>query len=342
MKKFDALVEGLRGLGQSKRYILLIYVVNLIIAVAIGVGMSNTIENSLGNSARSENMLEGFDDLWNRNFANDSDGIASTFDPTVTGIGAIFKSLDSFLQGKILGGGSAAGGQASNADISIVAIGLIYLTMWTFFSGGLISFYAAKHERPSFFRESARFFPRLLMLGIMAGVIYIAMFRYGFSWLTETVDELTRETLDERVHFTYTILKYLAFWLVLWTVNMVFDYAKILTVIQDPVNVLGTPLRAAGVVFGHFFKTYGLYLLIGGLWVVMMLFYWLVAPGAGQSSWTAILGAFLIGQLYIVTRIGTRCLFYSSQTAMFNALTSDTRQPGTTAPESTQMTEQHL
>jgi len=107
---------------------------------------------------------------------------------------------------------------------------------------------------------------------LLAGAIYILLFRYALSWLTDLVDNLTRETIDERVHFTYTLLKYLAFGLVLWTVNMIFDFAKIITVVRDRGNVLTAPIKAAGVVFGNLGKTYGLYFIVGGLWIALMIF----------------------------------------------------------------------
>ena len=109
MKKFDALVAGLRELGRSKRYLLLIYMVNMTITVIVAVGLAQTIEGSLGKSAASEDLLHGFDDLWGKKFSNDAKGFASTFDPSVTGIGAVFNGLDSFLQGKLLQRSIAAG-----------------------------------------------------------------------------------------------------------------------------------------------------------------------------------------------------------------------------------------
>ncbi|UCD38698.1 MAG: hypothetical protein JSW54_04250, partial [Fidelibacterota bacterium] len=77
---------------------------------------------------------------------------------------------------------------------------------------------------------------------------------------------------------------------------------------------------AMRLVFSNFGKTYGLYLSIGVVWIVMMLFYWLVAPGAEQSHWITILGAFVVGQIYLLARIATRCLFYAGQTSMFRAI----------------------
>ena len=41
MKKFDALVAGLRELGRSKRYLFLIYMVNMTITVIVAVGLAH-------------------------------------------------------------------------------------------------------------------------------------------------------------------------------------------------------------------------------------------------------------------------------------------------------------
>jgi hypothetical protein len=51
-----------------------------------------------------------------------------------------------------------------------------------------------------------------------------------------------------------------------------------------------------------------------------MLFYWLIVPGAGQASWVAITGVFLIGQLYILSRIWMRCLFYAGQATFYESV----------------------
>ena len=208
-------------------------------------------------------------------------------------------------------------------NIVIVGVGLVYLLWWTFFSAGFISIYAAQADNPSFFQRAARFFPRFLILATMAGILYFLVFKFVLHWLSKAVDELTRETIDERIHFTFTVLKYLIIWSVIWSINLVFDYGKIVTVIKDHRNALTAPLKAAAVVFAHSFQTYGLYFAIGVLWVLLMLIYWMMAPGAGQSSWLAIIAAFLGTQLYLVSRIGLRCLFYAGQTAMCAAIIPD-------------------
>lgn len=305
----EAFIAGLKKVNGAKRYVVLAFLINLAIAGVFGRALVSVIEDSLGSSIAGENMKTGFDGLWYGSFSSQATGFASTFDPSVTGIGAVFNGLDKFLSGNILDGYSG-----------IITVGLLYLLLWTFFSGGFISIYAAKEERPSFFQQAARFFPRFVILAAISGVLYYLLFHFVFDWLTEAVDSLTRETVDERVHFTYTVLKYLILWDIIWFINLIFDYSKIYTVIHDHKNAFTAPLKAGGIVFKNLFRTYGLYLLTGLCWVLLMFVYWIIAPGAGQVSLAGIIFAFLVGQIYIICRISTRCLFYAGQTVMCSSI----------------------
>lgn len=309
MKIIEAFLDGFRGVNRTKRYIFLVYLINFLVVLILGIALAGAIHSSLGQSMASENLLKGFDDNWFRSFSSQAKGLASTFNPSVVGIGAVFNGLDAFLKGGILSGYTG-----------IVGFGLLYLLMWTFFSAGFISIYAAKDESPSFFQQAGYFFPRFLVLAVLAGVLYFLLFKFVMTGLTKGVNHLTRETIDERVHFTYTLIKYLILWFLVWVVNILFDYSKIITVLKDHKNAFTAPLKALRVVFSNFGKTFGLYLTIGVFWVVLMFLYWVVAPGASQASWVIILAAFLVGQIYIVSRIWIRCLFYAGQTSLCAAI----------------------
>jgi hypothetical protein len=311
MKIFNAISSGFTNVIQSKRYILLTYGLNLLIALVLGIALASTLSQSIGHSQAGENLRNGFDELWYPGFSAQAQGLSGTFDPSVVGIGAVFNSLEKMLDGSFL---------QENWDVA--GVGFLYLLLWTFLSAAFISLYARPKEQPSFFQRGAEFFPRFLLLGAMAGVIYFLLFHFVFDWLTKVVDELTRETIDERIHFFYVALKYLVVWGFIWTVNLVFDYSKILMVVKDHKNALSAPLVAIRLVFSNFGKMYGLYLSIGVIWIVMVLFYWLAAPGAGQSGWITIFTAFVVGQIYLLARIATRCLFYAGQTSMYTAINS--------------------
>ncbi|MFQ5677716.1 MAG: hypothetical protein ACE5G1_17640, partial [bacterium] len=291
---------------RSTKYILLAYGVNFLLVLVLGIGLARTLNKSFSHSVAAENMRNGFDSVWYQAFSSEAHGLTATFHPSVVGIGAVFNGLEQMLDGRIWTG--------------LAAGGFLYVLLWTFWSAGFIGLYATSEEHPSFFQRAAEFFPRFLILAVLAGVAYFLLFYFVMQWLGKAVEELTRETIDERVHFLYVALKYLVAWVLIGTVNLVIDYSKILTVVRNHKNALSAPLVAVRLVFSNFGKTYGLYLSIGIVWTGLMLLYWLVAPGAGQSSWLMIIGTFVVSQIYLLTRIATRCLFYAGQTVMFELL----------------------
>ena len=309
MKIFNAISSGFANVIQSKRYIFLAYSLNLLLALVLGIALASTLNQSIGHSLAGDNLRSGFDELWYQGFSTQAQGLSATFDPSVVGIGAIFNGLEKMLDGSFLLG-----------NWEVAGVGILYLLLWTFLSAGFISLYATPKEQLAFFQRGAEFFPRFLLLGAMAGVIYFLLFYFVMDWLTKAVDELTRETIDERIHFFYVALKYLVVWGFIWTVKLIVDYSKIIMVVKDHKNALTAPLLAIRLVFSNFGKTYGLYLSIGVIWIVIMLFYWLIAPGAGQSSWLTIFSAFVVGQIYLMARIATRCLFYACQMSMYLAI----------------------
>ena len=61
MKITEAIRTGIRNVGRSKRYILLVYFLNLVVAMVFAAILAGTIQDSLGSSQAAENMSTGFD-----------------------------------------------------------------------------------------------------------------------------------------------------------------------------------------------------------------------------------------------------------------------------------------
>lgn len=310
MKAFDAMKQGITITGQHKRYIVFVYLANLLIALIFAAVLAQSISESLGSSMAAENLQTGFDGHWYNSYRVEATGLAATFDPAVVEFGAVLKSLNGFLTGNLTGG-----------YFGIFVAGSIFMVMWTFFSAGFISTYAQGDEQASFYQQAGRYFPRFLVLMLISLLLYFLLFRFVFSWLTDVVNSMTRETIDERVDFFLTFMKYLILWALFWFVNMLFDYSKILVVSRDLRNPLTAPLKALGLILQNFGRTSGLYLSIGVVWLCFMMIYWLISIDPQAGSWLPLLIAFVLGQLYIIARIWTRCLFYAGQTAMCLSLT---------------------
>ncbi len=55
------------------------------------------------------------------------------------------------------------------------------------------------------------------------------------------------------------------------------------------------------------------------LFTLLVWLYSLVAPGPGQSGTITILLAFLVGQIYLIARLGLKLLFLAGHTALFQS-----------------------
>ncbi len=309
MTTSKAFFSGIQRVNRTLKIIFLIYLVNLLIVMAFGSILAGAIEKDLGNSLDAQNLRKGFDYLWYDSFSSQAGGIAKTFTPTVTGIGAVFNGLDDFLNTRVF-----------SSQPAILAMGFAFLLLWTFFSAGFIASFLQMPEKPSFFHESARFFWRFLLLGILAAICYYIVLHYFFQWISAIEAQITRQTVDERTVFIYTVIKYLIVWLPVVVINIIFDYSKVAIVRHDLTNALRAPLRAVRFIMAHWGKVIILYLAVGVVWIGWLALYWAVVPGAATSTWGAILWAFVIGQIYLIIRIWTKGFFYASETVLYDGL----------------------
>ena len=313
----SALRTGVRSLKGRIRYVAAAYVVNLLLAGILGAMLMGGIRDSLGSSLAGDRMRSGFDSLWYSSFASQATGVAATFRPSVTGMGAIFDALDSFLDGfdSLFSRGVGTG---------IVPVAALYWILSVFLSGGFLAMFASPTERRSFAADACRWLPGILAIASCALVFYWVVLALARPWLDDLVASRSRDVIDERLRFAAILVEYGALWVVVWLGNMLFDYAKVALIARNRRASLAAPLyairAASAAIWRRPLATIGLYLCLGLVWIAGVLLYWAVVPGAAQSSISAILGAFLLGQVFVISRIWTRCLFYASETAMYAAI----------------------
>lgn len=311
MKISESFREGLRRLHSAKRVILWVYLLNLVIAAAPAAVLSDLIRQSTKHSLAAENLRTGFDDEWYREFHAEASGLGETFEPSMSELGAVLNGLDAFVSGEMF-----------KEFSGIVGIGLLFLLLWTFLTGGALHLYVEKGEvsREAFFAGAARFFPRLFRLMLLAGVFYAIVYWLLLPGVDHAIQNVNRQTIDERVAFAWVIAKYGLVLGAVLLINLIFDYAKILAVRHDRTGAFVNAWEGLRMVLRHPVKTVGLYLLVGAIGLAFLLLYGLVVPGAGQEGYGGVAWAFLLGQAYVVSRIWTRLLFFSSQSALADAL----------------------
>ncbi len=317
MTILEALREGMRRLHSAKRILVWLYLLNLVVATVPTVVLSEVIRKSIDHSLAAENLRDGFDDEWHREFEVGASGLAGTFDPSVSGTGAVLNGLDAFV-----------GGEMFSQFSGIVGVGVVFMLLWTFVNGGLVDFYL-KPDLPSrerFFAASARYFPRLFRLFLLAAILYGATYYLLLPGVEKAIQTVNRQVIDERVAFAWVLAKYALVLAIVFLINLVFDYAKVLTVLEERRSAVGAAWSSLVFTLRHPIRTVGLYAAIGAVGISLLLLYGLVAPGALQQSYWTVAFAFALGQIHILGRIWTRLLFLSSQSALCQNLRP--RRPG--------------
>ncbi|MBI3662055.1 MAG: hypothetical protein HY234_03270 [Acidobacteria bacterium] len=310
LKNFAA---GLGRVLKSPALILWIYFASVLIALPVSLAVKNILHESFGMSLVNENMRAGFDLSWFGEFSAGSSGLASTFGPWVTGIVPVLSNLESLLDGKLLRGGT------------LLLAGGAFLLLWTFFAGGILDRYAnpgAPRLRVRFFAHCGDNFFSFLRLLAISLALYYAVFRFAANPLHSWVENSTRDVTTERTVIFYTAAVYALTALLLAFFTLVFDYARIAIVVEHRRSALFAFLRGLRFVFSNPVRTCGLYLLLTATGLVLFGTYGYAAPGPGQATWRAVVGAFLLGQAFILCRIVLKLWFLSSQTLLFQSAQS--------------------
>lgn len=198
---------------------------------------------------------------------------------------------------------------------SIVVMGLIYLLLNTFFAGGIIEVFAVDYGHFTMRRFWAgcgayfwRFF-RLMLISLFfyggAGFIYFVI--RGMVNSSAAQSTSYESFLYQRWGTLLLLVVMLGF------VNMLFDYAKIRTVVDDSRSMFRETFKALGFSLRHFFSVSVLYSVIAVIGIVFFLSLAWLRDSIDQSSIITLIAAILLGQTAIAARMWTRMTFYAAE-----------------------------
>lgn len=309
MTILSSIHDGLQRATATPQLILFLWLFNFAVALPLALVMSEQIESSLGASLRHEQLRRGFDMDWFEEFSHNATGLGKTLSPAVIGVGPFLGNVESWLDGSLFAG-----------NTGVIGLGIGYMIAWMFLLGGIFERWAHHDERLTmerFFSASGRYFLRFILLFLLAAVFYFLVFTVMAPALFSFIANSTRDATVERNVFFLIAGAYALIALMLAAVNMVFDYAKISTVLNGQRNVLVAALEGARFIFTHPAKTFGLYFALGIFLLLALVVYSFIAPGAGQASGFTILLAFLAGQILLVVKLVTRLTFFAGQMALY-------------------------
>lgn len=300
--------DGVRRVNAAPTIVLAVWAVSLLLALPLGLVLRGLIETSLGSSLAADAAATGVNYDWWNEFLHQTGGIGTSFIPSIIGFAAPLENLS---------------GLADNVPLAATLASLVtvWLVLWAFLAGGIFDRYARVRatRTAAFFAACGVFFFRFLRLGAMAWLAYWLLFRFVHHWLFDSAwSAWTKNLTAERDAFWIRLGLYVAFALLLALVNIVVDYAKIRAVVEDRRSMIGAVLASVRFIARQPGAAAGLYLLNTAVFVIVLLLYGMLAPGAGiQGGW--VWAAFVVMQLYIVARVWAKLVFAASQISFFQS-----------------------
>ncbi|MFQ5743955.1 MAG: hypothetical protein ACE5HV_10250 [Acidobacteriota bacterium] len=202
--------------------------------------------------------------------------------------------------------------------------GAFYLMLHLLLAGGMLTFLHTDQHFPFFARFGAacgNYFGRFFRLLLIALACYWAVLWINgrlFSLVLWWSDNGALQPQAWWGHLARNIFTVVLF----FTVSLVFDYAKVRTVVTDSRSMLLEAARSFRFVFGHLLRTGSLYLLLLTAGALLMALYWAGARGLGLLG-AALLPLFLLQQLYLAARLWLRLATWGGAISLFKGIANE-------------------
>jgi hypothetical protein len=300
--------DGLSRVNGAPMLLVGMCLLTLLVSLPLSLALRGMLAEHFGSSLAAQASSAGTDYQWWQAFLSQATGLGATFTPSIIGFGAVLDNLDAFIE---------------NAPMAATVAGATaaWLVLWSFLSGGVIDRLARNRRTRAhgFFAACGVHFWRFLRLGVFAWLVYCVLFGWLHGWLlTDLYGRLVSDLTSERAAASIRLAGYLLFGALLIFFNVIFDYARIRIVVEDRRSAIGGIMAGSRFVRRHWGRVYGLYLLNGLAFVVLLTLYAILSPGAPGSG-VGMWGVLLVGQAYIIGRHYLKLVFYASQTAMFQS-----------------------
>ncbi len=289
MKALKYYFQGIKKATSEGKLVWLLWLVNVLFASLIYFQFSDYMNQVLSRSAVAENFLKTFD--------------MNTFFELLT-----------------------HNGEKLNVIVSLAIFLLIgYIFVSVFLNGGIL--FTLIHPRktderrrlaPLFFEGGGKFFGRFVRLLIYSltlwlGIIVIILI------LNMILKPLTKGGTNEVLMFYLILIQLVIAFLLVFLVKMIVDYARIKIVVGDTRKVFRPLFQAVGFVFRKLGSTLAIYYLFLLTAAAVFVLYWLVQKAVNTQALLPILFAFLIGQIFILSRGWIKVGLQASQMNFFQS-----------------------
>ena len=304
MTVVNAFIDGLNRVKRAPWIVLGVWLSTLLMAMPLAIALHEQLNAHLGASMAAQAAATGVNYDWWNEFLAQTSGVGASFVPAILGFAAVVKNLSTIVD--------------MTALPPLIAIAVVInMIVSLFLAGGIVDRLARDHHvgAGAFFASCGVFFVRFIRLGLIASMVYWALFGPFHQWLFEDLYPALIENITvERTAFVIRLGLYAVFAVPVFFFNILFDYAKIRAVVEDRRSMIGAIVASWRFIRRHPINVWALYKFNALLFLIVIGIYYLAAPGGNAN-----LLAFGIGQIYIVLRVIVRLQFTASQTALFQS-----------------------
>lgn len=320
-----ALAEGWGAVRRNPGLAAFLLAVNIGVAAVLAVPFAITVERSLKNKGAGESMMYGFDYPWWSQFSGTSKGEASEFGPDIFGHGFAFKNISFLLRGDLPAGAfrSKSGGddeeETRNLDGTILALGVAYLVLQVFLSGGIYATLRrprAQWTMRALLHGAGFYFGRFARISLVALLLDYLLFKLNVPF-ARFADRMAQEAVSEKTALYWLFGSHALLLLAILAVHLVSGYAKAITVLEERSSALlawasaaSFCARSSGRVASH----YGAIALLG----VLLLVVWRFLDSRWEvTGYKTQIVAFALMQALVFGRLALRVALASGQLALY-------------------------
>jgi len=196
---------------------------------------------------------------------------------------------------------------------------LLFILVSIFLNGGIIGRLAAgeKTTLQGFFADCGKYFGRFFRVFLLSLPVYILVFGGLLKLVSAPFKLWAKNAGGEMPVIIASNLRFLVTILILSIVQMYFDYVKIHLAAREGRKVLAAAAAALSFVGRKFFKAWGLYLLVGLLFVAATAVFIVLTNVLAGTGVVALVLGFILAQAYILARIFAKVLFFASELDLY-------------------------
>jgi hypothetical protein len=209
------------------------------------------------------------------------------------------------------------------AVLAVVAIPVVlYALLSVFLNGGILGRLLDPEGRTTpqtLFADCGRYFWRFVRLFLISLVFYVLALGVVPGLLSGLLSSVVENARTQWTVFWLSSARTVVTLLLLSLVHMIFDYARILVVLDDDRRVRHALMSALRFIGKRFFRAWFLYLLVGLGFLAGTAVYFLAAGGIPDTglAWAGL--GILWAQAFIAFRIWVKMVFFSAQAEFYRA-----------------------